>query len=46
MTDLLQPLTVTFNGIITILVLRRAQYGLSSFAAALAMLQRTGGPVS
>lgn len=37
MTDLLPRLTVTFNGIIAILVLRRAQDGLSSSAAALAM---------
>ena len=44
MMDLLPPLSVTFTGIIAILVLQRAQ--LPSFAAALAMLQWTGGPVS
>ena len=36
-TDLLPRLTVTCTGIIAILVLRRAQDGLSSFAAALTM---------
>ena len=46
MMDLLPPLTVTFSGIIAMPVLWRAEDGFSSFMSALAMLQRTGGPVS
>ena len=46
MMDLLPPPSDTFTGIIAMPVIRRAQDGLSSFAAALAMLQRTGGPLS